>query len=103
VPFVDLGAIHDPIRAELLGAIEGVVSKDGYILGPEVAAFETEVADYLGVAHAIGVSSGTDALLVALMALDVGAGDDHLSVSVLRDRRRDRKGRRDAGLRRRRA
>jgi dTDP-4-amino-4,6-dideoxygalactose transaminase len=76
VPFVDLGAIHDPIRAELLGAIEGVVSKDGYILGPEVAAFETEVADYLGVAHAIGVSSGTDALLVALMALDVGAGDE---------------------------
>ena len=76
VPFVDLAAIHDPIRAELFGAVERVISEDRYILGPEVEAFESEMAAYLDVAHAVGVSSGTDALLIALMALDVGAGDE---------------------------
>jgi dTDP-4-amino-4,6-dideoxygalactose transaminase len=76
VPFVDLAALHDPIRPALRAAIDRVVSEDRYILGPEVEAFETEVADYLGVEHAIGVSSGTDALIVALMALDVGPGDE---------------------------
>ena len=76
VPFVDLSAIHDPIRAELLAAVEGVITADRYILGPEVEAFEREVAAYLGVEHAVGVSSGTDALLLALMALDVGPGDE---------------------------
>ena len=44
VPFVDLSAIHDPIRAELLAAVEGVITADRYILGPEVEAFEREVA-----------------------------------------------------------
>ncbi|MGM0578681.1 MAG: DegT/DnrJ/EryC1/StrS family aminotransferase [Myxococcota bacterium] len=76
VPFVDLKAIHEPIRDRMLHAIEQVVRTDRYVLGPEVAAFEDEAAAFLGVEHAVGVSSGTDALLVALMALDVGQGDE---------------------------
>jgi dTDP-4-amino-4,6-dideoxygalactose transaminase len=76
VPFVDLSAVHAPIRDRILAAIEGVVRSEGYILGPEVEAFEREVAGFLGVRHAVGVSSGSDALLVALMALDVGPGDE---------------------------
>lgn len=76
VPFVDLSAIHEPLREELLEAVSGVIAADRYILGPEVEAFESEVAAYLGVDHAVGVSSGTDALLVSLMALDVGSGDE---------------------------
>ena len=62
VPLVDLSAIHGPLR--------------GQMLGPEVDAFEQEVAAFLGVPHAVGVSSGTDALLCALMALDIGPGDE---------------------------
>ena len=76
VPFVDLRAIHDPIRATMLDALTRVVDSDRYILGPEVEAFEREVAAFLDVPHAIGVSSGTDALLVAMMALDIGPGDE---------------------------
>ncbi len=76
VPFVDLAFIHAPIQDRMLNAIAEVVRKDAYILGPEVDAFEAEIAAFLGVRHAIGVSSGTDALLVSLMALDVGPGDE---------------------------
>ncbi len=76
VPFVDLAAIHAPIRAELLAAIASVIERDAYILGAEVDAFEREIAAWLHLPHAIGVSSGTDALLAALMALDVGPGDE---------------------------
>ncbi len=76
VPFVELSAIHAPIRDRLMAAITEVVETERYILGPGVAAFEREVAAFLNVPHAVGVSSGTDALLVALMALDVGPGDE---------------------------
>lgn len=76
VPFVDLRALHDPIRDRMLAAIEGVLRSENYILGPEVEGFEREIAGFLSVPHAIGVSSGSDALLAALMALDVGAGDE---------------------------
>src|SRR5689334_19650617 len=57
-------------------AIARVCDRQHFIMGPEVEAFEREVAERLGVRHAIGVSSGTDALLVALMAFGVGAGDE---------------------------
>lgn len=57
-------------------AVHNVLRVGQFILGPEVAAFEHEVADYLNVKHAIGVASGTDALVIALRALGIGAGDE---------------------------
>lgn len=76
IPILDLKAQNASVRADVDKAIARVIDSGVFILGPEVQAFEAEVAAYLGVKHAIGVSSGTDALLVALMALDVGAGDE---------------------------
>jgi dTDP-4-amino-4,6-dideoxygalactose transaminase len=76
VPLVDLKAQFAPIRGEVLAAITRVCDAQQFILGPEVEAFEREIAAFLEVPHAIGVSSGTDALLAALMALDVGPGDE---------------------------
>ena len=76
VPLVDLKAQYAAIGEEVRAAIDRVCADQRFILGPEVQAFEAEVASYCGAGHAIGVSSGTDALLVALMALDVGPGDE---------------------------
>jgi len=73
---VDLGAQHGPLTHELVAAFERVLSSQRFILGPEVQAFETEIAKFIGVPYALGVSSGSDALLLALMALGVGPGDD---------------------------
>ncbi|MEX0893741.1 MAG: DegT/DnrJ/EryC1/StrS family aminotransferase [Gemmatimonadota bacterium] len=76
VPLLDLKAQYMPIRAEVRAAVDRVMDSQYFILGPEVGALEEEVAAYVGAARGIGVSSGTDALLVALMALDVGPGDE---------------------------
>jgi dTDP-4-amino-4,6-dideoxygalactose transaminase len=76
VPLLDLQAQYRPLRAELLAAIERVCDSQRFIMGPEIAAFESEMARMLGVEHAVSVSSGTDALLLALMALGVRAGDE---------------------------
>ena len=76
VPSLDLIAQYSTIREEVNDAVTRVLESQRFILGPEVADFEEEIAKYLGCAHAIGVSSGTDALLAALMALQLGPGDE---------------------------
>lgn len=73
--FMDLKAQQDAIRPHLEEGIHTVLHHGRYILGPEVARLERAVADYVGVKHAVGCSSGTDALLLALMAYGVGPGD----------------------------
>lgn len=76
VPLFDLKRQWRDVGDDVRAAIERVFATQQFILGPEVAGLERECEAYLGVAHAIGVSSGTDALLAALMALDVGHGDE---------------------------
>lgn len=75
VPLLDLQAQLAYIKDDLLAAVNRVVTSTRYIQGPEVEALEREVAGYSGAGYGIGVSSGTDALLVALMSLDIGPGD----------------------------
>ena len=75
VPLLDLKAQNGPLKEKILKAIEEVFDSNQFILGPWVERFEKEAAGYIGAKHAIGVSSGTDALLVSLMALSVGPGD----------------------------
>jgi len=76
VPLLDLQAQYRPLREEILAAIARVADSQRFIMGPEVAALEDELARMLGIEHAVAVSSGTDALLLALMALDIKAGDE---------------------------
>jgi dTDP-4-amino-4,6-dideoxygalactose transaminase len=76
IPLFDLHTPVASLRPQLLDAARRVLESGGYILGPEVEAFETEFADYLGVEHAIGVANGTDAITLALRALGVGPGDE---------------------------
>jgi dTDP-4-amino-4,6-dideoxygalactose transaminase len=76
VPLLDLKAQYSAIRSEIREAIDRVVESQHFILGPEVEALEREIAAFCGARFAIGVSSGTDALLAALMALGTGPGDE---------------------------
>lgn len=75
IPIVDLRAQYDELRAEVRRAIDDVSDSQQFILGPAVRNFEERMAAYLGCGFAVGVASGSDALLLALMALGVGPGD----------------------------
>jgi dTDP-4-amino-4,6-dideoxygalactose transaminase len=76
IPLVDVKAQYVPFLPRIREAIDGVLESGEFILGPNVAAFEREAADYLGVRDSVGVANGTDALVLALDALGVGRGDE---------------------------
>lgn len=81
VPLLDLKGQYASIRDEIREALDRVIESQHFILGPEVEALEKEVAEYSQCRFAVGLSSGTDALLAALMALNIGAGDEVLTTS----------------------
>ncbi|HEX7767488.1 MAG TPA: DegT/DnrJ/EryC1/StrS family aminotransferase, partial [Nitrospira sp.] len=76
VPLLDLKAHHEPLHQEIMAALEQTFRSQAFILGSEVAKLEERVAAYSQARYGIGVSSGTDALLIALMAIGVGPGDE---------------------------
>src|SRR2546428_7803609 len=76
IPALDLKAQDQMIRQETEHAISRVMETQSFILGPEVESFESEVAAYVGCRSAVGVASGSDAILLSLMALNIGSGDE---------------------------
>ena len=79
IPLLDLQAQHKQIRDEVLAEIVRVVDSQKFILGEDVKKLEAEIASYSGTKYAIGCGSGSDALILALMALDVRPGDEVLT------------------------
>jgi dTDP-4-amino-4,6-dideoxygalactose transaminase len=75
IPFVNLDRLHRPIRAEIDEAIKGVIDRHRFINGEEIEVFERNFAQFLRVKHVVGVSSGTDALFLALKACEIGPND----------------------------
>ncbi|MBI5649463.1 MAG: DegT/DnrJ/EryC1/StrS family aminotransferase [Chloroflexi bacterium] len=80
IPFFDLTKQYASIKSEIDDATARVLKSGWFILGPEVAAFEKEFAEYIGTRYAIGVGSGTEAIHIALLALGIGAGDEVITV-----------------------
>jgi dTDP-4-amino-4,6-dideoxygalactose transaminase len=80
VPLLDLKAQFQPLREEILAAMQAVCDEQGFVLGPRVAAFEESIARYIGSRYAIGCASGSDALLLSLMATGVKAGDEVITI-----------------------
>jgi dTDP-4-amino-4,6-dideoxygalactose transaminase len=82
VPFLDLRIEDEAARQELLAAVEAVFLHGRFIMGPEIARLENQVAAYLGRKFAVGVNSGTDALFLGLKALGVGPGDEIITTPL---------------------
>jgi dTDP-4-amino-4,6-dideoxygalactose transaminase len=82
VPFLDLKAQYQPLRGEVLKALEEVADSTAYVLGPKVAEFERSFAEYAGAKHCVAVNSGTSALHLALLGAGVGPGDKVLTVPM---------------------
>jgi dTDP-4-amino-4,6-dideoxygalactose transaminase len=76
VPLFDAATPRAPLREELRAAIDGVLGSERFVLGPEVASFERELAAYCGASQAVGVANGTDAITIALRAMGAGPGDE---------------------------
>ncbi|MEN3310899.1 MAG: hypothetical protein V7645_228 [Actinomycetota bacterium] len=76
IPLIDVKAQYEPLLPRIREAIDGVLTSGEFILGPNVAAFEREAADYLGVKESVGVANGTDALVLVMDALGIKAGDE---------------------------
>ena len=76
IPLVDVKAQYERLIPEILARMQEVLDSGTFILGPNVQAFEQEAADYLGVPRTVGVANGTDALVLALDAMDIGPGDE---------------------------
>src|SRR5262245_66453913 len=81
VPFVDLGKQYDSIRGEIDRAIAEVITATAFIGGKPVETFEAAFASFCRVKHCVGVGNGTDALFIALKALNIGAGDEVITVA----------------------
>lgn len=81
IPFVDLKATYHRLQVEIDAAVSDALAGGWYILGANVGAFEAAFAEYLGLDHAVGVASGTDAVMLALRACDIGSGDEVITVS----------------------
>src|SRR3954452_4235834 len=81
VPLLDLEAQYRPLREDILTAVTRVCDSQRFIMGPEIDSLERELSALLGVTHAIAVSSGTDAILLALMALGIKAGDEVITTT----------------------
>ena len=80
IPLLDLRAQHETIRDEILAGVTRLIDSQRFILGEEVAELERQIAAYCSTPYAIGCASGTDALVLALMALEIGPGDEVLTV-----------------------
>lgn len=76
IPFLNLQAQYESLKSELLPVVEAALASGHYILGPQVKAFEDEIASFIGVRFGVGVNSGSDALTLALRALELKAGDE---------------------------
>ncbi|MDQ1352641.1 MAG: hypothetical protein QG657_2947, partial [Acidobacteriota bacterium] len=80
IPFVNLARMHEPIREEIDRAIKEVIDDNNYINGRQIREFETGFAQFLGAQAVVAVSSGTDAIFLALKCLDVREGDYVITV-----------------------
>lgn len=81
VPFMDLAAVHAPLQERIEERIRGIASLSSFVMGPDVERFEARFAEYCGVEFAVGCNSGTSAIHMALSALDIGPGDEVITVS----------------------